>query len=37
MFNHKNFIVAIDCFFALAGVALATPFVLILVAPFLGG
>ena len=37
MFTYKSFIFAIDCLFALAGIALATPFALILAAPFLGG
>ena len=37
MFWRKSIIFAVDCLAVLAGVAMAAPFVLILVSPFIGG
>ncbi len=37
MFWRKSIIFAVDCLAVLAGVAMAAPFALILVTPFLGG
>jgi len=34
---RKSIIFAVDCLAVLAAVAMATPFVLILVSPFIGG
>jgi len=37
MFWHRSRIFTIDCLAAMAGVLIASPFALILAAPFLGG